>query len=315
MRFAAVPFPNADLMAAVEQLPPYSPFNTAAYAAAQSALGEQPYILTLDEGGAGCLAFLRRGRFATSLTVPSLPRLADPDPFFDGLRAFCRERSVWDVVLTTFGSDWRGAIPAVGTERSRRRRWEFLVPLSPGGLDLSSGHRRNAAKAERAGVELRRTREASAAADHSSAFRASMERRSARGEHVDMAGSVREAAALLESGAAEVFQAIHGGAVVSSLLVLRSARVAYYHSAGTTPDGMAAGASPFVVAGAARVLARDGMLEFNLGGAEPSNPGLYRFKEGFGATIRELEAATFSLAAPWWRGARAAWRWIAGARD
>jgi hypothetical protein len=313
MRFAATPFPNAGLMAAVEQLPPFSPFNTTAYATAMQSLGAEPYILTLDDGrGAGCLGMLRLGRFSAAFTIPSLSRLTDPAPFFEGLQSFCRARSVWDLEITTFGSDWKGAIPVVGTELSRRPRWEFVASLSDGGgLDLSTNHRRNAIKAERAGVVCRRTRDPSAVAVHVAASHASMERRTARGEVVDASQIGREASALLQSQAAELFQAVHEGVVVSSLLVVRSARVAYYHSAGTTPDGMRLGASPLLVSWVAATLAGEGVAEFNLGGAEPTNAGLYRFKEGFGADVRELEALSCSVVASWRRRVRAVLRWIA----
>jgi lipid II:glycine glycyltransferase (peptidoglycan interpeptide bridge formation enzyme) len=123
----------------------------------------------------------------------------------------------------------------------------------------------------------------------------SLERRQARGENVVAAGNAQEILALVGAGAGEIFQAVLGDQVLSSILVLASTRVAYYHSAGTTPEGMRAGASAFLIGAVAMELKSAGVAEFNLGGAEPENEGLYRFKSGFGCFVRELEQATFTV--------------------
>jgi hypothetical protein len=97
--------------------------------------------------------------------------------------------------------------------------------------------------------------------------------------------------AILQAGAGTLYQAVIGDQVLSSALVLKAARGAYYQSSGTSPDGMACGASHFLVCEIARTLRDEGMELFNLGGADPQNRGLWEFKSGFGAIPVPLESA------------------------
>jgi len=88
---------------------------------------------------------------------------------------------------------------------------------------------------------------------------------------------------------------IAGGKTLSSATVLRSKSSAYYHTAGNHPDGLAVGASHFLLYEIAAELSRESATEFNLGGTHPSNEGLVRFKTRFGARPVDLEAASFYL--------------------
>ena len=158
---------------------------------------------------------------------------------------------------------------------------------------VSTQHRRNIVRASKAGLSLRRTREASACAKHLELMDASTERRASRGEKVDSGQDSARPLALLASGSGEIFQAVMGEQVLSSILVLRSSQGAYYQSAGTLPEGMRLGASPFLVSQVAALLKQEGARVFSLGGASAESPGLRRFKAGFGAREFELQAASF----------------------
>lgn len=83
-------------------------------------------------------------------------------------------------------------------------------------------------------------------ANHARMMEHSRDRRVARGEQIS-ASDTKEHWAHLESGAGQLFQALHNGRVASSILVLRSAHTAYFHSAGTSPRGMRIGASHFLI--------------------------------------------------------------------
>ena len=159
---------------------------------------------------------------------------------------------------------------------------------------VSTQHRRNISRAVKAGLSIHRTREASACVQHLELMNASLERRAKRGEEV---GINRAAGASTwrcsPAGSGELFQAMHEGKVLSSILILRSSQGAYYESAGTLPEGMKLGASPFLVSRVAAILKQEGSLVFNLGGATDDNPGLQRFKAGFGTREIALEAASF----------------------
>ena len=120
-----------------------------------------------------------------------------------------------------------------------------------------------------------------------------MERRLSRGESVDVDSQIRAPLALVQHGSGEFFRAMRERQILSSILVLRAPRGAYYHSAGTSREGMALGASHFLIHSVAEILRAEGFEQFNLGGAEASNPGLERFKMGFATRPVHLEAAAY----------------------
>ena len=301
--------PDDALIRGLAAANPRNPFYTPAFVAARSNSGEESLVLWRGNDESidfGCTAFMRKGRVSRTLEIPSLPAEAD-EAFWRDVENFCRSARITDLAVESFGAS-RAAIPALSLELSRRKRREFVLPLSDsaGRSMLSQGHRRNIARAERAGVAMRVEHDAAACSRHSELMTASMQRRHSRGEDI----SVRVAAATLTTyarhAAGSFYQALHEGEVVSSVLVLLAERGAYYHSAGTNPRGMELGASHFLINAVAHSLASDGREVFNLGGADA--PGLIRFKSGFGAHEVELEAARFFFGSTLLRRLSSAWR-------
>jgi lipid II:glycine glycyltransferase (peptidoglycan interpeptide bridge formation enzyme) len=189
-----------------------------------------------------------------------------------------------------------------------RDRIEWILNLADNKPhQLASNHRRNINKARRHGIVLASTTDAAAADVHARLMAASMHRRSERGENVPTISEhdTRNELAFLASGAARIYQAVHEGRIVSSMLVLNAPAGAYYHSAGTTPEGMEIGASTFLVSEIIRDLTNQGRLIFNLGGATDESAGLQRFKSGFGAQPVPLSAGVYQVASPIYRGIRA----------
>jgi hypothetical protein len=314
VHFVAVAQPPRDVIESVAGLDPANPFYTASYAAARTAGGELPCVLVVQEGTktiTGCVGFLRGNALTRTLDIPSLPPVPQGGPFWDGLRSFCRQRGVWDVHLDTFASTG-AAIPPLGGEIHRRTRREYLLDLT--GRDplsqASINHRRNIARANSAQLRIQRTRDPEACHTHVRLMNASLERRKTRGEAVSTVDDPRSVLTLLASDSGELFQALQGPDVLSSILVLKAQCGGYYHSAGTLPAGMKLGASYFLIAGVARILQQEGAHVFNLGGAGPDTPGLERFKSGFGTRNVALEAATFSVAPPGRRKLRTALRLV-----
>lgn len=125
-----------------------------------------------------------------------------------------------------------------------------------------------------------------------------MIRRKNRGEEVSSPRYSPLWEALLMHGAAELFQSTDGGKVVGSMLIVSSRCSAYYQTGGTSLEGMAKGAASFLTIEVARALREDGLRTFNLGGADLDNPGLCRFKAGFGASEVLLEAVSVSTISP-----------------
>jgi GNAT acetyltransferase-like protein len=265
---------------------PDNPFLSPSYVRAQQQLGLECWLLALEESGterAVAVALIRSGRIRRSLTIPSCPDIPPESPFWKGVEAFCRAQGITDLEISTFASA-KTSIPPIKGETGRIQRTEFELPLPGRDLyrELSHHHRERVKKARKRGVVLRRTRSADALREHIVLRQNSMTRRKARGEHVPPHLDDIDAKALLASGAGELFQGILEEKILSSLLILRSERGAYFESAGNSPEGMHIGASHFVVLETATTLQAEGFETFFLGGARPHEEGLIAYKSGFG---------------------------------
>jgi hypothetical protein len=285
----------------VASLAPTNPFLTPPYVAARTSLGDHAWILGLQKDGrwtAACLAFLKAGRLTKSAEIPSLPSLScEQAIFWHGVLAFARRHRIWELFLESFASPYV-ALPTLAGDQVSRVRYEYILDLSTGNLwqTLLQNHRRNVSRAQKEGLVLRRISDVQACEMHSRSILASLQRRAARGEVVAAHGNARFHRALIDCGAGELFQAVRGNQVLSSVLVLKAAQGAYYQSAGTLPNGMACGASHFLIHEVAQVLKAENIHFFNLGGAGADDLGLRRFKAGFGARELRLEAVELILA-------------------
>lgn len=303
--------PGGALLGAVERSEPANPFFSRAYARAMGSLGLLP--VTFHQGPAerpeyAFNAFLERGRLSRTLIVPSMPAL-EPALFLAGaLLPYCRRRGVTALRLESFGSGPAKPpeLPA-GAEFLRRR--EFVVDLTVPELlkAFASNHKRNQKRAAKAGVECVESGDAGALAEHYRMLGASMARRRALGEAGAEARAGGVSQALLATGAGRLFQAVHQGEVVSSILVLTAPEGAYYHSGGSSPGGMALGASHFLFHRVMEIMAAEGKRAFNLGGAE-ADSGLARFKQGFGAVEVRLWRCELPLGPAWRRKTASALR-------
>jgi RimJ/RimL family protein N-acetyltransferase len=299
-RFHAYPGPAAPLFSELAAQFPANPFVTAEFVAAREAGGSEPWVLLLHDSekvATGCAGFMTSGLLTRTLEIQALPTIPSGE-FWDGLVRFCREQKVTDLTVNSFGSE-QTAIPRLPNETSRRARREYVLHFANGKLSskLSTNHRRNVAHGKKCGLVVRRRADSEACERHAELMSLSMGRRMARGESVSSSANVRGLRCFVDSGAGAIYQAMDGPKIVSSVLVLSSKRGAYYHSAGTSPEGMAVGASHFLIHSIAENLAQQGFDLFNLGGAE--DDGLVRFKSGFGAAAVDLEAATFSFRSRW----------------
>jgi hypothetical protein len=281
---------------------PENPFMTGSYLAARKALGGHAHLLALEDAGevqAGCLAFERSGYLTRSLEIMSLPLLTQPDEFWNGLQAWCRGRGLSQLDVNTFASR-DTHIPLLDGEENRRRRCEYVLDLQDETLwkQMSSNHARNIKRGRKAPVQIRRSSDSDACGLHASLMASSMMRRRERGEQVPavMASQLAEVSALTAHGAGEIFQAVVDGQVLSSILVLLSRDAGYYHSAGTSAEGMACGASHVLVHDIAMALQAASKQQFNLGGVSEPGSGLDQFKRGFGSRRVELDAVHCSTA-------------------
>jgi Acetyltransferase (GNAT) domain len=288
----------------------HNPFLVAAYMRAQRALALDCWLFGIENGdaiSAAALGVLRRGRILSSVDIPSAPCVEANSIFWNGLDAFCRRRRITDLAISTFASP-HAAIPVLRGEEARMRRTEFEWRLDGKDLfaDLSRHHRARVGKARNRGMTLRRSASDEALDAHMALRAHSMSRRKARNEEVPLEFSRADDAVLLGTGAGELYQAVLQGQVVSTLLIMRSTRGAYFQSAGTSADGMRLGASHFLVLESALALQAEGIEVYFLGGAREHEEGLRAYKSGFGSTPVESEAVIAYLGGPFRRRVSAA---------
>jgi Acetyltransferase (GNAT) domain len=307
-----------------------NPFCTSAYVAAMQNLGNDCWMVGTRQGEIVqgiAIALYRRGRISRTLEIPSLPEAAEDPAFWAGIYSLCRRLRVTDLIAGTFSSP-QFCLPPLRGEVSRRERREYIISLNDENWDssLSSNHKRNIKKASGAELTIRAAKgQSDLLAEHVRLMEQSLERRAARGESVLKSSTIsEESRAYLDSGAGELYQATRHGVVVSSILLLRSRHGAYYHSAGTSPEGMSVGASHFLVYSVCKELRKIGVCVFNLGGA-PQDSSLARFKAGFGAREISLAAACCYLGPRWLKKTRTAitllgsdrtrlWQFLRGSR-
>ena len=302
LRFISEPA-EGGIVSALEGLQPENPFATAAYFESRRRLGYSTWVLGLqapDETLAtGCGAMLKRGRLNSTLEILSLPNLEQDSKFWSGLRDFCHRHRITQLELNTFSSpSGTDAVP-ISPRWTRKRRSEFVIDLSSDlSAILSKTHRQNVRKARKAGLTVVRSQSAESATTHQDLMNESLYRRRERGEDISAVARSPEITEIIRSGAGELFQAVKNGIVISSGLVLRSSRGAYYHTSGTSAEGMSVGASHFLIHNIAIVLKTEGLGILNLGGADEGS-ALASYKRWFGASPVPLTSANCYLGPTW----------------
>lgn len=277
---------------------------------AQQARGFDAWLLGVEQLSAmqaASLAMIKSGRIRRSLIISSLPDLPADSPLWNGIAAFCADRGITDLELATFASP-QSVIPPLRGEIERIQRTEFTLPLTGRDIfaELSKHHRERVKKGRKNGLTIRQSSSEEALDAHIALRAHSMNRREARGEAVPHDFARGDAATLLSTGAGALYQALLRDEVVSSLLILRSTKGAYFESAGTSSDGMSIGASHFLLVETALALQAEGVETFFLGGARRTEEGLYTYKAGFGSVATETESVIAYVGAGWRRGVSAA---------
>lgn len=294
--------PSPAVLEEVAHAHPENVYLTPQVAAGYVALGLRPVLFRSPSGA--CLGFLRKGRLTSGIDVPWLPDEPADSPFWSGFVNACRKLGVWDLWCRRVSAR-EDTVPDLGTVLHRLNGTEFQLRLT--GSDLvptSENHRRNVAKASKAGIVFRRATDGQAIDAHLQLMLASAQRRNERGEEVPTSARAAYYQAMTQAGAGEFYQAYRDDTALSSIFVLRSAKGGYYQSAGTSPEGMSAGASQFLVVNIARHLKESGATLFDLSGVESGNDGLERFKGGFGGTACAFQEQQSVLAPAWKRKLR-----------
>ncbi|MHC4505314.1 MAG: GNAT family N-acetyltransferase [Planctomycetota bacterium] len=263
------------------------------------------WIFTVSRGRrvAGvAVGFVKQGRFLRSLEVIVGSKLPETNVFWDRLRKFARTHRIANVTIEAVG-EVRAEIPPLEGESGRTEETAWLIELETCDLaaSLSKNHQRNMRRAVKNGAELVECTDAEAIKNHLRLCGASLARRSSRGETAESHADAALFEAYLRSGQATFFQARIGDRVLSSDLVVRLGDAAYYTSGGSDLEGTKLGTSHFLMFELARQLQGAGCKTLNLGVSQ--DPGLNRFKAGFGARPVPLERVTLEWGSAWnrWR--------------
>jgi hypothetical protein len=301
MEFFAAPMDTPGLLWRLAEHAPLNPFCNAGFFKAMRRLGSDPWIAGMREGDQLLSAaglFLRRGRLNSMLEITSLPAAAKTEEFWYGLFRFSAEHGITQIEANSYASPSMD-IPMLKYELERRDRHEYVLDLPGFSVDhMSSNHRRNIQKAKAAGLMIKRSVDRDACREHVRLINLSHDRRRRRGEEIAGGPNMDELLPFLDFGCGELFQAVTATSFLSSVLVLRSSSAAYYQSAGTAPEGMASGASHFLINRIAWQLREEGLTTFNLGGA-PVDSSLARFKSGFGTTVVPLTSVSLYVGQVW----------------
>lgn len=282
--------------AALVDLNPGDIFFAKSYAEVMASTGPSAWLLGMEDTGrlaSGCYGFVTSGRMNRMLRINSLP--AQPnDLFWKGLLEFCSAHGIGCLKLDNHRLP-ADRIPALPGESQRDEHLSYLMDLSgPWESELALNHRRSLRRAGAAGLAVRRKEDRAACDDHRRLVEASTERRRAKGEEVELSGSIalNEFPAFVAGGHVELFQAVSGDQALSSVVILRAGEYAWGDSAGTSPRGMQCGASHFLYFHLFQSLRTAGVRIFDFGCAEPDTH-LSFFKSRFGAAAHAIESATF----------------------
>lgn len=284
-----------------------SPYCTLAYARSLRAMGNEVWVFAHQRDGQfedATLGCVRRSRWSGSLQFPSLAACAGDPAFWEAVYTMARRNGLMDIAANSFCSP-EFELPPLQGETYRRRRQEFVVDLQAPELRkfARDDFRANVRKGDKAGLELRRGRDPEMLEAHLAVMQASRHRREERGEEIMESGEADEARIYLAEGAAELFQVVKDGEVLSSRCLLRSAKRASTQTSGSQRKGMTMGAAHFLIFRAAEVLKSEGVETLVCGGA-PEGSTLAEFKRGFCSRIVTLPAATCCVGPLWKRKAR-----------
>ncbi len=288
----------------------------------REAQGLKPAFLTIEhEPGrvvAVGVAWQKRPRFRPwvrtavqldllPIVVPMTDAAANATAIARAVVALAQERGFGSLEIESFdGPSPPPDLAALGC--TIRERSEFLLDLTAAAetrfAALKSSHRRKVRDAEKSGITV---------ADETGTTKLDLlrelqghtqERRAGRGEemHLPDAEQYRRLdASFIAGGGGRLIVGRKEGTPLSAVLCGIERGRAYYLMGGTSPAGFECNAATLVLWRASVLLAERGARVLNLGGvpreaATEGDPahGLFRFKEGFGATRVDCRSGTWS---------------------
>lgn len=298
-KFVAEKAPSDSSCVKIEAIAPHIPYYTKEYRDALQICGREVWLLGEERDGniiCGSLGEMEVGRIRKQLHIQSTP--SNPTQYFwAGLDRFCRRERVTTLSLGTIGTS--PEMPRIGRVLSEKDRCEYWVDLCKPDFEMTfrPQQRRVLRKARRKGLEVRIPDLLPGLKVHNSLTRHSLCRRRERGERIPQFDNSDLPQALLEVGAARIFECVLDGDVLGSVIISVAEKGAHGYSAGYSEAGMKSGAAVFLSEATFQSLKDDGKSVFNLGDA-PRDSGLAVFKRGLGAALHESRSRIFDTASP-----------------
>lgn len=266
-------------------------FNSAAMARANLLEQHQPLSLVID--GVSYLAYRRNA----SLVVNALS-VAHGVTLLKGLeqlKASGRKFGVRAVAWNTLNAQDDPAALKEALRLGATLRYEFVLDADTYAISgLSSNHKRNIRKSEKAGASLQLPTGPEAVRGHIALVNRNLEGKGVGG----LSNSPEYFSSLIDSGSGMLAQVVDQGEVQGSTFFIIDKDFAYYHSSGTTDHGKKIGAAHYLVDQVIAKMKLNGMRFMNLGGSTPGQDGLLRFKQGFRPGVNLLAAAGGRLDSP-----------------
>ena len=258
--------------------------------------GDQLWCFTSIDGFENkkvAIGTLKRGKFGAELIITILIQ-EESCFFFEFLQNFLSSQGITHLVVESINSIASEMhVPTLHGEYQRYSDVKlYILDLTKDSLynDISPNHHRNINKAKKNGVLLTLTQpDEKSILTHLALINLSMQRRSDRGEPTSLATDDSAIKKISQTGAAYIYQATIGEKIFSSKLVFFVNDYAYYHSGGTTEEGMKIGASHFLMYSIVDSLRKKGIKILNLDLASAAAGGLARYKSDFGSEVWKVD--------------------------
>ncbi|MDH3468435.1 MAG: GNAT family N-acetyltransferase [Gammaproteobacteria bacterium] len=297
--FVAEKDPSDSICSDIEDLAPQIPYYTKEYRDALQMCRKIAWVLGLETDGRlvfGCLGEMTVGKLRKQLHIQSTPSDASEE-FWSALGEFCRQERVTTLSLGTIGTC--PDIPIIGRVFSHKVRCEYWVDLQAPDIEMAlrPQQRRVLRKARARGLELRVPPISSGLATHNLLSEQSLGRRRERGESIPVFDDSYIPQALIETGAARIYECVLEEEVLGSVIITVAKKGVHGYSAGYSRRGMKLGAAVFLSVATFQSMRSEGKSVFNLGDA-PRDSGLAVFKRGLGSEEHESLSKSFDTASP-----------------
>ena len=278
-----------DEQTAVQNQGHHALFNSPALAKANQLEGHSPFVLEVN--GNRYLAYKRHASAVLGgLSLEDEVALLENVP---ALRTMLAPMGIRNLSLNTLNAlgDLDALAKAIGLGCSIR--FEYMLDLeeySPG--KISSNHKRNIKKSEKAGAMVDLCAGIDAIHSHIALVNTNLGNKGVGG----ISSSAEFLRCLIQEDAGLLVQVSEGEELLASTYFITNQDSAYYHSSGTSDRGKKIGAAHFLVDRMITEMRKRDMRYLNLGGCTSGQVGLQRFKVGFRPRTRVLAAATQQLA-------------------